>query len=318
MENNPKIFQSLWKQQSNSETHIVTGILVLCLGIFLILLLFAHRSAYVFQREAAVIATTTPTTNPQLKVDIEAQAAYILDIRNDRVLYQKNARVDMPLASITKIMTAIVAREAFSKETVVTIHRPVGQLSAGEQWPLNELLEYILVTSSNEASAAIADFYNLHRAPQDPADFTAALNAKAQALGLTMMHFYNETGLDISIAEHKTNSGSARDVAILFKYAMEPIPDILDQTRNFSTQVASASQIHEINNTNEIINKIPWAVGSKTGFTDLAGGNLVISYDTSIGRSVIIVVLGSSREGRFTDMQKLISATQEFLTKESH
>ncbi len=250
---------------------------------------------------------------PTLSVPtLEARAAFVYDVRNNHVLFQKNADEQLPLASITKILTVLTAQKVFSPDTIITITENAlaeegdSGLLVNEAWVLDELLKFILITSSNDGSAALQithDSANTER-------FTTIMDRQAQELGLSSFSIRNVTGLDTPDTVRATNYGSARDVATLFLYALHTIPNILDATRAGTATMHSLTHTHRIENTNEIIDAVSNAVGGKTGFTDAAGGNLVMSFDRDIGNPVILVVLGSSKEGRFTDMQRLVNAVR--------
>jgi D-alanyl-D-alanine carboxypeptidase len=103
--------------------------------------------------------------------------------------------------------------------------------------------------------------------------------------------------------------GSAKDMAKLFQYIIENKPTLLEATQYEKLAIASKSKVHTADNTNKIVSSIPALIASKTGLTDLSGGNLVIAFDAGLMRPIIISVLGSSEDGRFSDMQKLVEAS---------
>ena len=110
-------------------------------------------------------------------------------------------------------------------------------------------------------------------------------------------------------------AGLTLDMAKLLGVARKQIPEILDATtKKRQTVTASGGKISGIPNTNQAIETLPGAEASKTGFTDLAGGNLGVIVDISIGHPVAIVVLGSTREGRFRDVALLYTTLQKSLT----
>ena len=126
------------------------------------------------------------------------------------------------------------------------------------------------------------------------------MNRKAQELNLSQTYFLNPTGLDMS--EHLAGSyGSAKDVADLISYIFRNYPSITEITQYDSVNVNSRN----FSNTNKLVNKLSRLLSGKTGFSDLAGGNLAVITDIGFNRPVAIVVLGSSREGRFDDVEKL-------------
>ena len=250
---------------------------------------------------------------------LEAESVLVFDVREGNALYAKKATTPHPLASITKVMTALVAADVLPEDAIITITREHLQeegnsgLRIGERWKRDDLIEHLLIVSSNDAARALTDAYENRYQVLGP-DFVTLMNHKAEELGLRETFFLNESGLDIHDEQFAGSAGSAEDVATLFAYALKTIPELLDATRHSSQVNTSLDTVHTVDNTNTIIDSIPWAVGSKTGFTDVAGGNLVIAFDVSIGRPIIIVVLGSSKEGRFFDMQQLVDATvQSFL-----
>jgi len=123
----------------------------------------------------------------------------------------------------------------------------------------------------------------------------------------------NETGLDLQ-TQVSGSYGSARDVANLLVYAVEKYPDLFEATRQLVFKVSPLDgKNREAKNTNEAVLKIPGLIASKTGFTDLAGGNLAVLMDAGLGHPIAIVVLGSSEQGRFVDVEKLASTTISFL-----
>jgi D-alanyl-D-alanine carboxypeptidase len=92
--------------------------------------------------------------------------------------------------------------------------------------------------------------------------------------------------------------------------------DLLARTQEEQTRVYSQDGIyHDAVNTNYYIDEIPGIIGSKTGYTDLAGGNLVVAFDAGLNRPIIISVLGSTRQERFTDVMKLVAEVQHYVTK---
>lgn len=254
---------------------------------------------------------------------IIARAAYVWDVANQRPLYTKNETDILPLASITKLMTALLAQEILdeNREVEITGHA-IGQdgdsgFVEGESFNRLSLSDLTLLSSSNDGAFALAREAGSLLDEEDPASsFVAAMNIRADELGLSNMSFKNPTGLDISLTESGSH-GSARDVTFLMEYILLNQPDILALTKQDNVLVESeAGYSHEADNTNYYIDEIPNLIGSKTGFTDLAGGNLVIAFDAGLNRPIIVTVLGSTLQGRFTDTVKLVRAAQEYVTTE--
>ncbi len=257
-----------------------------------------------------------------LNISLEASAAYVLDLTTGKPLYAKNGNGKLPLASITKIMTALVTRERISFGTVVTLTK--NDLAAegdtglrpGERWRMGDLLDVMLLVSSNDAAHAVAGFVGSDGqsdyeggASAARANFVGMMNKKALALGFNTMEFFNESGLDLSEIQNG-GYGSAREVALLLSELWEKYPTAIEITAQKDAEIYSQDKIvHILQNTNEATGRFPGLIGSKTGYTTLAGGNLAIIFDVGIGHPVAAVILGSSYKGRFEDMQKLVQAT---------
>jgi D-alanyl-D-alanine carboxypeptidase (penicillin-binding protein 5/6) len=139
------------------------------------------------------------------------------------------------------------------------------------------------------------------------------MNDRAYSLGLTDTHFVNATGLDQPNGR-SGNVGSAKDVARLMAYTWKHAPLALDATTALTTAYTSEDGfIHTAENTNEYVYHTPGLLGSKTGYTKLAGGNLSVIYNSGLSHPVVVVVLGSTREGRFKDVDTLVDATYDYI-----
>ncbi len=276
--------------------------------------------AFFFQEDVSVRTyqdkkLVTPQAPVYDDVPLEAKAAYLYDVLYDREIYKKNADAQLPLASITKLMTALVAVELFPKESVVAIKPEFlleegdSGLIVGDEWNIQKLIDYSLVVSSNDASRALASVigtYTFHRPEYNMGrhDFILQMNKRAKDIGLQHTYFVNETGLDTG--ETSGGYGSAQDVGKLMMYILSEYPEIVEATRHKMYPVDSKEKEYVAQNTNAIVNTIPYVLASKTGFTNLAQGNLVVAFDISVGHPVVAVVLGSSQNGRFADIQKLV------------
>jgi len=134
--------------------------------------------------------------------------------------------------------------------------------------------------------------------------FIDMMNKKAKEIGMKQTYFLNESGLDAS--ENFAGSyGSAKDMALLFAYVLRSNHLLLEATSYEALDISSFEENHSASNTNKSIDNISGVIASKTGFTDLAGGNLVVVFDVGPLRPIIVSVLGSTAEGRFFDVEKL-------------
>ncbi len=268
--------------------------------------------------------------DPFLSFTPEAKGIYVWDIATHRKLYGINEYRPLPLASVTKIMTALVATEILPPNTPITItsadldEEGDNGLFAGEEWTFKDLLQFTLVASSNDGASAIARTAGEKlfgdATSSDPnvakALFIKKMNERANDIGLLNTTFANETGLDIS-ATTSGEYGSPRDMAMLFEYTYKKYPELFPPTTHTTIDVTSLTGLpHHVQNTNDDVGHIAGILASKTGFTDLAGGNLVILFDMGNNHPIAIAVLGSTREGRFTDVEALHRATITTLTGE--
>lgn len=257
---------------------------------------------------------------------LTAESAIVWDVRAGKAIYKKNASTAQPLASITKIMTALTALESVPKNTTVTINASAlsqdgdSGLSEGERWTLADLVDFSLIESSNDGVAAVAGSVGAlyEGLPEDTGvgrvSFIDLMNQKADQLGLTHMSFENESGLDIWNETEASSYGSAEDVAKLFSYVLTTHPEIFEPTTQDSVSFRSLSgNTYTAENTNRALDDIPALIGSKTGYTDISGGNLGVIIDPGINYPFVIVVLGSSFEDRFADVVALSEQTLEYL-----
>ncbi len=270
-----------------------------------------------------------PPTNPYDGLNLEAKAVYIWDINDHKKLYGKNEYAALPLASLTKMMMALIAAETLAPDAPVTI-RPQDLLAdgdtglaVGETWTLEDLLRFTLVVSSNDGASAIASVAGAHLAQSTTTDiltkkrlFIDRMNEKARTIGLSSTKFYNESGLDLESLASGAH-GSARDMAMLFEYIFRKHPDLFTATDLSHSTFQSDALVHHVANTNQSVKYWSGMIGSKTGYTTLAGGNLVVVVDIGIAHPVVIAVLGSTYDGRFQDVETLLEATTKYLATPS-
>jgi D-alanyl-D-alanine carboxypeptidase len=281
-----------------------------------------EKSAAAAVRAAAAVSARP---DPFAALSLEAKSAYVLDINSNKLIFEKNGEAQLPLASLTKIMTAVTALSVVPESTIVTIEKDDLKLEgdsglyADERWRLADLLGLTLIESSNDGAFAAASSIGAIEANTSDKEigrrvFVDLMNRKAKELGLSQTYFLNPTGLDEN-AEMAGGYGSARDVAYLFSYAVGKYPDIFRSTRYSSLKVESLNApTHTAVNTNKDLDGVPVIIASKTGYTDLAGGNLAIVFDAGVGRPITVVVLGSTISGRFEDVKKLAWATIDALS----
>lgn len=229
-------------------------------------------------------------------LELQAQAALAIQTDGSKVYYNKNIEMQRSVASLTKLMTAIVVMENFDLDAVIEISRSAvkregsnGDLRPSESITVRSLLDMMLIESSNDAAFALA---------QQRADFISLMNKKVEELGLNETHFINPDGLD-----SPNHFSSALDIAKIFGYLINKHPEALEilKTKNMMVYSSDGKIEHRLENTNELLGKTDKIVAGKTGFTDEAGGSLILLTEDDI----ITVVLGSP--DRFGESEKLIN-----------
>ncbi len=265
-----------------------------------------------------ITATTTPVfPDAYNHVSITGKSAIVYDLTTGQTLYAQNVYAQLPLASVTKLLTLYAASQVLSSsspvvmtpETIASIDdvADIG-FSPGETFSFEDIARLTLAASSNNGAEAISEAASAAKTQ----DVTSLLAGAASALGLKQTHAMNSTGLDQN-EELSGSYGSAHDVAILAGALLQKEPTIARASTLPRVSVTSQSGTrHAFANTNVDVTHIPNVLLSKTGYTDLAGGNLVVVYDAGIDHPIAVVVLGSTGSGRFTDVQTLIAATSAY------
>jgi serine-type D-Ala-D-Ala carboxypeptidase (penicillin-binding protein 5/6) len=247
----------------------------------------------------ALAAPAAAFTSPPPQVD--ARAYVVANAATGDVLAAHDGRTELPIASITKLMTVIVALEHLRLRQVVIVDRPsaaVGEstinLRAGERISVDDLLKGALIQSANDAADALADA----AADGDTARFVGWMNEKARELGLRDTHFARPDGLDAP-----GHYSSARDVLKLAEVAMHD-PTIRAIVRERTDTISGDRVLHT---WNDLLGVFPGLVGVKTGHTGAAGWCEVAAARRS-GYSIYVVVLGSpTRSVRNAALESLLS-----------
>jgi D-alanyl-D-alanine carboxypeptidase (penicillin-binding protein 5/6) len=222
-----------------------------------------------------------------------AKAALIMDAPTGRVVFQRNAHQRLAPASITKIMTAIVALEkATLSDKVIIQQRHLAEdpfnesvmgLMVGDIVTLEDLLWGLLLTSGNDAARAIADHVG-----GSSERFIEMMNDKASELGLKNTHFTNPHGLD-----EEGHFSSAYDLAVISRYALaNPTFAKIVASKHYVIQASRSFQLQSGNQLLYQEYRVPGVNGVKTGFTENAGDCLVASVSRA-GHQVIVVVMGA-------------------------
>ena len=257
------------------------------------------RAAIHFPHSHLVVLEEQQTSGPtkitnSWGIATDARAAIIIDDESGNILFAKNADEQLPLASLTKLMTAVIFLETnpdFNR--VVTISAAddaVGahlNVSPGDQLRVRDLFYASLVGSKNNATKALA-----HSTGLSEVDFVARMNQKAAELGMNNSQFVEVTGLD-----HR-NRASAIDYAKLSQYALRKM-EILQgsTTKNYSFWTTNSGKFLSCNNTNKLVNSQLTVTGGKTGYLPPSWGgiyyNLMTKAKDHYGNEVITVTMGN-------------------------
>ena len=221
----------------------------------------------------------------------------LVDLQTNKIIYSSNPDVIVPIASVSKLMTAMVvldAKQSMDEYISVNISDTpemkgvFSRVKIGSELPRREMLLITLMSSENRAAASLAHHY-----PGGYAAFIAAMNAKAKALGMTSTHYVEPTGLSTS------NVSTARDLSKLVQAARKyPLLSELSTTKEKTVAFRKPNYTLGFHNTDHLVRKDNWDIKlTKTGFTNQAGHCLVLITQMG-GRPVSLVILDAF--GKYT------------------
>ncbi len=236
-------------------------------------------------------------------LDLNSSVALVMDQATGEVLFEKNAGIALPIASITKLMTSLVVVEAnqdldeiltVTEEDVDREKFSHSRLRVGSQLSRANMLHIALMSSENRAASALGRHY-----PGGIRAFVSAMNAKARELGMSSSHFADSTGLNSS------NVSSARDLAKLVVAAYEH-PLIRQYSTDSRYAVDPGGRPLQYRNSNGLIENPDWEIGlQKTGYISEAGRCLVMQVQVA-GRPVVMIFLDSkSKQSRLADASRI-------------
>ncbi|OGC47843.1 hypothetical protein A2713_01290 [candidate division WWE3 bacterium RIFCSPHIGHO2_01_FULL_35_17] len=253
--------------------------------------------------------TNVVTETPKIEVappEVSAMAYGIFDVKKNESIYTKNPDLSLPPASVTKVMTAIVAMAENDLEKPVQIPENCTKINASkvgfvsnEILTLEDVLYGLLVRSGADAACALANLYN-------ETDFVDKMNQKANEIGMDKTIFENPIGLDSDQFQFST----VNDLEKLTKYSLKygVFRKIVGTKEITLRSLSNPNRTYKIKNTNDLLFTIPGTVGVKTGFTTDARECLIYLYEDN-DNQFLIIVLGS--EDRFGDTTKLINWIKE-------
>jgi D-alanyl-D-alanine carboxypeptidase (penicillin-binding protein 5/6) len=225
---------------------------------------------------------------------IKARSAILVDLDSGKTLFQLDPHGRHAPASLTKVVTALVALDRLRLDQTVTVPVSINQLPwdstrmglrPGERLTVRELLYGLFLNSGNDAAITLSE------AAMPRATFVALMNARAAALGMTDTHFVNPIGLDDPA--HLT---SAADVGKAAAELMRRFPEVaaMAATPRLTLAATATHHAYALYNLNELVRKYPGATGLKTGWTGHAGGCLIATAARD-GRHLMVVLLASAR-----------------------
>ena len=233
--------------------------------------------------------------------EISAKSALIYDLTTKQMLFAKNPKEKLPMASLTKIMTAVIALENPKKDDDYLVTKPdlVGEdsmgLDVGEKVSLSDLLYGLMLHSGNDAAETLASNF-----PNGRNAFIKAMNEKVNSLGLTDTNFTNPTGLEGDGKQFTT----AYDLLVISNYALTKFPlfDQVVSTFDYNIPYSSNHKAFYLENETNLLTSYPGVKGVKDGYTPEAGLCLVTYLDYD-GHKIIGVVLGSDdRRGEMIEL----------------
>ena len=245
----------------------------------------------------------------RMDISVSAKAAGLFSFNRQqtKIIFSKNISKKMPIASLTKLMTAIIASDFYDPNMEIKISKEAveqaeeaGELKVNEKLRVKDLLYIMLIESSNDAAYALTQ-------PMEEKSFVELMNIKAKKIGMVNTHFYDPTGLDREDKKDGTpeNISTVEDLSKLVKYIVKNYPDILKITsiKEYKLILENGEFHHILKNTNKLLGEVKNIVGGKTGNTDRAGQCLILVIKKNKDY-LISIVLGS--KDRFSDSLRII------------
>ncbi|MCX6811432.1 MAG: hypothetical protein NT039_01935, partial [Candidatus Berkelbacteria bacterium] len=268
-----------------------------------------------------------------LEPKVKAKAAIAIDIDNGQTLFAYNDKERLPMASLTKIMTATVALERINDFNVPVIISRNAALIEGsrmnlwmdEKITLKDVLYGLILKSGNDAAVTLEEYYDnvvkaktscssdqnakeeikdpnkKETAPQTPS-FIELMNEKTKELSLKEMKFEDSSG----ISENNTSSPS--DLAILMNYAMRnPVFREVMATTQYTASALNGSLEHPMTTTNRLLRTRTDVLAGKTGYSEAAGWNMITVFKSPAGHRIVTIVFGTEgNDARFNESNKII------------
>ncbi len=243
--------------------------------------------------------------------EVRAEVYLVRFVQSPEPVLERRAWKKLAPASLTKFMTALIAREELGSEGVIPfsqdakhVEQKLSDVSAGDRFGRDDAIRFALMESDNDAALALAEAVGRKEGGLDFDErirrFVGLMNRKASVLGLAETHFENPTGLD-----QDGHESSAADLATLAEYAYAVDPRLWEISKTPEAVVYSVEgKEYHLKSTDDLLSEFPGIAGSKTGFTDRARGALMLLYPVR-GRGIAIIVILKS-EDRFGDGRAIL------------
>ena len=249
---------------------------------------------------------TVVKRNNYIEVDVDSTIAYapsliraglVYDFTENRLVWEKNLEEQFPIASLTKMMVALITMEhiragKLSLDDMVTISRNATRtggsrvyLRRGQKLSVGDLLEAAMIRSGNDAAYALAEFVG-----GTEKEFTYLMNEKSEQLGMTNTCFHNSTGMPLRSRVIPDNESTAGDLVLLARELVK-YEDLLDMTSRSTEKIHNANGIYTYSNRNTLVERYDEIDGLKTGYTN-AAKYCIVATSKRCNHRVITILLG--------------------------
>jgi D-alanyl-D-alanine carboxypeptidase len=236
--------------------------------------------------------------------DIEAKGVLVIETHSNEVLYSKNVWETLPIASLTKLMTALVVKERLNLEQEIVVGPIIRRVSGsemglveGEKITVMNLLKGLLISSGNDAAMVLSEVV-----AGSPEQFVVLMNERTAGLGLELTRFEDPAGIS------EGNVSSAFEIAHLAKYVFkDPLLQSIMREKEITVSSVDGNIQHKLTNTDRLLGTdiADRIIAGKTGTTPSAGQCLISFVSHESGRTTMSVLLGS--KDRYSEMKNMIS-----------
>lgn len=245
--------------------------------------------------------------------DFEATSILIKEL-NGKEIFSKNKDLILPIASLTKIVNAIIALEYKATDPVIMTKRSLGSVGEYgilpyENFKLDVAIQYMLIGSINDISSAISFGYT--DIVNNWTLFMAQMNTFARDNKMNSTLFFSENGLNIN-AYIMGSYSTSNDISKAVEYFWNNYNSLAQETSKKEATICSDKKCHKVENTNIILENYPEIKFSKTGYTKKAGGSIATVVEIK-EKKYVIIILGSTKTERFNELEKAIKKIKQYV-----